>query len=126
MHTKPHFDNMIALVYFAFTTLATVGFGDYAPRSNPERVVGAFILLMGVAIFSFVMSIFSGLLLKLNKFNAEPEDDENLAKFLGVLKKFNKNKPLDTDFKKDIQRMFEHKWLNDRTAAFRGEDSGIA
>lgn len=29
--------NTIVGLYFAFTTLSTVGFGDYAPRSNVER-----------------------------------------------------------------------------------------
>jgi hypothetical protein len=52
----------VTLTYFAFTTLSTVGFGDYAPRSDVERIVGSLILLMGVAIFSYVMGIFSDLL----------------------------------------------------------------
>ena len=31
---------MVAVVYFAFTTLATVGYGDYHPVSNTELLVG--------------------------------------------------------------------------------------
>jgi len=46
------------LTYFAFTSLSTVGFGDYAPISNLERAVGAFMLLSGVAIFSYIMGNF--------------------------------------------------------------------
>jgi len=46
------------LTYFAFTSLSTVGFGDYVPRSNLERAVGAFMLLSGVAIFSYIMGNF--------------------------------------------------------------------
>jgi hypothetical protein len=42
-------------LYFAFTTLSTVGFGDYTPRSNTERSIGAFILISGVAMFSYLM-----------------------------------------------------------------------
>ena len=42
-------------VYFTFTTLSTVGFGDYHPRSDIERIVGAVILFFGVAIFSIFM-----------------------------------------------------------------------
>ena len=49
-------------IYFALTTMSTVGFGDIVPRSDFERVLGAFLLLSGVAIFSFVMSIFVDLL----------------------------------------------------------------
>ena len=44
-------------MYFLFTSLSTVGFGDYYPRSDSERVVGAWMLLIGVSIFSYSMSI---------------------------------------------------------------------
>ncbi|NQZ18997.1 MAG: hypothetical protein HRT44_07065, partial [Bdellovibrionales bacterium] len=30
------------MMYWAFTTLSTVGFGDYYPVSNYERFLGAF------------------------------------------------------------------------------------
>ena len=43
---------MITVTYFTLTTLSTVGFGDYAPRSDLERACGAFVLMFGVAIFS--------------------------------------------------------------------------
>ena len=46
---------MIVAIYFAFTTLSTVGFGDYHPRSMAERIIGAIILFFGVAIFSIFM-----------------------------------------------------------------------
>jgi hypothetical protein len=48
----------IAVTYFAFTSLSTVGFGDLHPRSDYERLITAFILLFGVAIFSYVMGNF--------------------------------------------------------------------
>lgn len=49
---------LIMSIYFAFTSLTTVGFGDYHPRGNFERVCGAFILLIGVAVFSYIMGNF--------------------------------------------------------------------
>lgn len=45
-------------IYYAFTSLSTVGFGDYNPKSNIERVLCAFILMFGVSIFSYIMGIF--------------------------------------------------------------------
>lgn len=53
------------MTYYAFTTLSTVGFGDFHPRSNAERTVCAFILLIGVAIFSYVMGNFIEILLSI-------------------------------------------------------------
>ena len=52
-------------MYFAFTSLSTVGFGDFAPRSDLERVIGAFVLLFGVAIFSLIMANFMEILTNL-------------------------------------------------------------
>ena len=57
-------------VYFAFTSLSTVGFGDYHPRSNVERLVGAAMLTFGVAIFSVVMSQFIEMIDKIKNFTA--------------------------------------------------------
>ena len=54
---------LIAL-YFAFTTLSTTGLGDYYPVSDIERLVGAFILLIGVAIFSYIMGELLTMLIK--------------------------------------------------------------
>ena len=50
-------DSRICIVgiYFAFTSLSTVGFGDYTPRSDIERMLGAVLMLSGVAIFSTIM-----------------------------------------------------------------------
>ena len=53
------------MTYFAFTTLATVGFGDYSPRSDYERIFGAFFLLFGVATFTVIQSNFTEMIDKL-------------------------------------------------------------
>ena len=51
--------------YFAFTTLATVGFGDYYPVSIYERAVFTMIFLFGVALFSFIMGELQNMLKKI-------------------------------------------------------------
>lgn len=50
-------DNKRILVntYFAFTTLATVGFGDYYPVSPIERVLFTVVFIGGVSMFSYIM-----------------------------------------------------------------------
>ena len=52
------YQNTIMLTYFMFTSLSTVGFGDRRPCSDNERLVGAFLLMFGVSIFSYVMGSF--------------------------------------------------------------------
>ena len=44
--------------YFALTTLSTVGYGDYFPISNEERIFAVIIMLGGVAFFSYIMGSF--------------------------------------------------------------------
>jgi len=57
-------DNLTIVVYFMFTTLSTVGFGDYNPKSEIERVIMTFILLIGVACFSWIMGQFIQILMQ--------------------------------------------------------------
>ena len=53
-----HASAMIQVVYFQFTSLSTVGFGDYHPQSDFERFICTFILLVGVLMFSFIMGYY--------------------------------------------------------------------
>ena len=65
---------MLIVTYFAFTTLSTVGFGDYHPRSDSERAVCAIILLVGVAIFSYIMGNFIEILISIQDLNEVTHD----------------------------------------------------
>ena len=84
------FESAIAVTYFAFTSLSTVGFGDLHPRSDYERLVTAFILLFGVAIFSYVMGNFIEILDKSQTIGRGFDNGDNLSKFFGLIKQFNK------------------------------------
>lgn len=64
MEERKPMDNLIIVVYFMFTTLSTVGFGDFNPKSEVERVITTFILLIGVACFSWIMGQFIEILLE--------------------------------------------------------------
>ena len=50
------FENVSVVMYFMFTTLSTVGFGDFNPKSELERLLMTFILIIGVACFAYIMS----------------------------------------------------------------------
>jgi hypothetical protein len=82
---------LVALTYFAFTTLSTVGFGDFHPRSDLERFLTGFILLIGVACFSLIMGTFTEILVEFQDFNKDINFGDSLTRFFGVLQKFNNN-----------------------------------
>lgn len=88
--------------YFAFTSLSTVGFGDIHPKSNIERATTSMILLMGVAMFSYIMGMFTEILQTFITLNASLSEDEDLAKFFGLVKRFNNEKSLNDDIKQQI------------------------
>ena len=86
----------ITCTYYAFTSLSTVGFGDYHPRADEERLLIAFILLFGVAIFSYMMGIFIDMLGTRDQLYADLDDGDNLTKFFGMMAHFNNNKDIDS------------------------------
>ena len=63
LRDKTDMENVTIVVYFMFTTLSTVGFGDFNPKSEIERTIMTFILLIGVACFSWIMGQFIQILI---------------------------------------------------------------
>jgi hypothetical protein len=53
-----NFKKAIISCYFALTTLSTVGYGDFYPQSNVERIIAVFVMLCGVAFFSYILGNF--------------------------------------------------------------------
>jgi hypothetical protein len=52
------------MMYFSLTILSTVGYGDYFAISELEMILCVFIMLSGVAVFSWVMGEISNYLSK--------------------------------------------------------------
>jgi len=118
----PERTQLTIVVYFAFTTLSTVGFGDFNPKSEEERIITTFILLIGVACFSYIMGQFIEILMNFQQVTADNEDSENLSKWLGLLAHFNKNRPLSKDMTKRFEQYFEYYWQHDKNYAIQSED----
>ncbi|CEO97275.1 hypothetical protein PBRA_000620 [Plasmodiophora brassicae] len=50
------FERYVISMYFAFTTLTTVGFGDLTPKTRPEMVFAMLLFVIGVLLFSYTMA----------------------------------------------------------------------
>jgi hypothetical protein len=109
-------------VYYAFTSLSTVGFGDYVPRSNIERAVGAFMLLMGVAVFSYIMGNFIEILDGYMKFNKDTEFGDELTRFFGLVQSFNGMDQMLKERSVRFESYFDYRWRNDKNIAFREKE----
>jgi hypothetical protein len=97
-------------MYFSFTTLATVGFGDYNPRSDGERIIITISLLFGVAIFSYLMGEFIAIVKSFSSYNDNGGEDDRLATFFGVMDHFNNHEIFNVALKREIEGYFDYRW----------------
>ena len=74
----------------------------------------AFILLLGVAVFSYIMGIFIEILEKLRKINRDIDESEQLTLFFSLIKKLNSGKNVNTKFQHKIEEFFLYKWKMDK------------
>lgn len=105
------------------TTLSTVGYGDFYPLTNVERVICVVVMLFGVAFFSYIMGRFIEILEEFNAEKTGTENDESdLKNWFTLLARFKKNKLLSKKLTRKIQGYFEYYWENDRLAAIKADN----
>lgn len=56
---NPKFAHFMDAVWWSFTTTSTVGYGDIVPITILGKIVGIFLMLIGVAIFAIYTAIFA-------------------------------------------------------------------
>lgn len=64
-------------MYFAMTSLSTIGLGDMYPVNDQERLLGSLMFISGVAAFSMVMGQLSYMVANIDTLNGD-QDDDNL------------------------------------------------
>ena len=106
--------NLIISMYYALTTLSTVGYGDYVAISESEMIMSVCIQLMGIAIFSWIMSEARRLM------QSEPtqvDKQRKLRKWIfGLEKNF---QPVSTSLFENIDWELQYFWGSDRQECLR-------
>ena len=74
--------------------MSTVGFGDYHPKSDSERIACTLLFLFGVMIFSLVMGKYIKIWSSFNLINKNLSDGDNLTRFIGCLRYYNGDKEI--------------------------------
>lgn len=80
--------------YFALTTLATVGYGDYYPISWIEQIFAVIIMLLGVAFFSYIIGNFIEIFSTYKQKVGIVDRREDLYRWLQSLQRFKNRTPL--------------------------------
>ena len=112
-------EQALIVMYFAFTSLSTVGFGDFYPVNDYERLLCSALLLFGVAIFSYIMGNFIEILDQFKRMNEGLDEGESLTKFLCTLQMFNGGKQISSNLTDRIQAHFQYRWEKDKNIALR-------
>jgi len=113
-------DKLIKVWYYAITTLSTIGFGDFSPVSIQEKFIACFILLFGVAIFSFIMGQFIEILINYKSL-WKVGDHRDLTKWIALLSRFNQGNPLKKELITKIEDFFNFYWEKNRLSAMSSE-----
>ena len=114
---------LIMCCYFALTTLSTVGYGDLTPVSNLEKIVGILIMILGIALFSYIMGNFNDVLTNYDKQMGIVDKSADLQVWMTSLSKFTANQPLPRELVHKIDEHFKFFWKNDRLSSLTPDDT---
>ena len=92
LETHPFEDIYICGIYILIMALTTVGYGDITCYSMSERVFQLFLLVIGIMAYSWVVSLISNTIKKINERSA---DYENRKSILDEIKRTHPNLPDD-------------------------------
>lgn len=98
--------------YYIFTTLATVGYGDFFAINKYEQGFAVILLLAGPTWFAFMMGNAIAYINSLNDLTGKKLNKANLQKWLNSLEYIYKE--ISIDLKQEIMDHYANLWRNDR------------
>jgi voltage-gated potassium channel len=78
----PAFNTFGQALWFAVTTVSTVGYGDYVPESGAGRVVAAALMLTGLGLIPLITSVVVSILVSQRSREAREQELEHLSLIL--------------------------------------------
>lgn len=102
------FDLYVTAIYFTFSTMSTVGYGDVHPYSRNEKIFGILTMVLACAVFAYTVGSIGSLITK-----SSFEESEHRSRVISVnryMKK--KDVPGSTQFR--VRRYLEYLWDNQK------------
>jgi succinate dehydrogenase/fumarate reductase cytochrome b subunit len=98
----------VKAIYWAFTTLTTVGYGDITASTIPQMLYVCFVQLTGVGVFGFVLSNVASLLSRMDA--AREHHLDNLDK----IETFMQSHHIPVDIKGRVRSYYHYMWKKHR------------
>jgi voltage-gated potassium channel len=83
----PAIENVWQGIWWAWVTVATVGYGDMVPQSTAGKVFGALVILFGVGFFSLLTASFSAYFVSRGEVEIEEEELEEMSELKRIEKR---------------------------------------
>ncbi|MFV9616385.1 MAG: potassium channel family protein [Gammaproteobacteria bacterium] len=80
----PSIENVWQGIWWAWVTVATVGYGDTVPQSVAGKVFGAVVILFGVGFFSLLTASFSAYFVSRGEIEIEEEEAEEISQLKDI------------------------------------------
>ena len=80
----PSIENVWQGIWWAWVTVATVGYGDTVPQSAAGKMFGAVVILFGVGFFSLLTASFSAYFISRGEMEIEEEEIEEINQLKGI------------------------------------------
>ena len=80
----PAIENVWHGIWWAWVTVATVGYGDTVPQSVAGKVFGSIVILFGVGFFSLLTASFSAYFISRGEAEIEEEEIEEMNQLLDI------------------------------------------
>ena len=74
-------------IWWAWVTVATVGYGDVVPQSTAGKVFGAVVILFGLGFFSLLTASFSAYFVSRGEIEIEEEEAEEIYRLKDIVKR---------------------------------------
>ena len=80
---RKDFDSLGEGLWWALQTITTVGYGDVVPSSGSSRVIGAFVMISGIAFLTVITAAVTATLIEAaRRRQPPPPDREQLPEFM--------------------------------------------